>query len=67
MIDILFFCDLVNINVERIERTKFRLRHNKSYIDQASLVRVVEVWPRPNAKRKKNWRESSYLDLTLGQ
>ena len=31
---------------------KFRLRHNKSYIDQASLVRVVEVWPRPNAKKK---------------
>ena len=32
---------------------KFRFRHNKSYIDQASSVRMVEVWPRSNAKKKK--------------
>ena len=49
MIDILFFCDLVNINVKRIERMKFRFRHNKSYIDQASSV----FWPRSNAIKKK--------------
>ena len=41
----------ININVERIERMKFRFRHNKSYIDQASSVRMVEVWPRSNAKK----------------
>ena len=38
---------------------------NKSYIDQTSSVRMVEVWPR--SKAKKNWLKSSYLDVTLGQ
>ena len=44
---------------------KFRFRHNKSYIDQASSVRVVEVWPRSNAKKKKKTGENPAILTSL--
>lgn len=44
---------------------KFRFRHNKSYIDQASSVRMVEVWPRSNAK-KKTGENPAILTSLLG-
>ena len=44
---------------------KFRFRHNKSYIDQASSVRVVEVWPRSNAKKKETGENPAILTSLL--
>ena len=39
--------------------------YNKSFIDQASSVKMAEYWPRSLFKR--TWPISSYLDLALGQ